>query len=130
MLGHVTENPVGIPRPTGDYPLTQRVARVGAVGGTDTLGAIDHGEDASRLEQDGIRRTRRREDVNAGGAVRAGEGVDLRVDAVRALFLGRGRGLVGRFRRLGGFGGIGRIGAVRGCTILGRDRGSDAGVRT
>ena len=97
VLGHVTENPVGIPHPTGDHAAAQRVTRILAVGGTDTLGAVDHGEDASRLEQDGIRRTRRREDVNTGGAVRAGEGVDLRVDAVRAFFLGRGRGIVGGF---------------------------------
>ena len=97
MVGHVIENPVGIPHPTGDHAVAQRVARILAVGGADTLGTVDHGEDASRLEQDGIRRTRRRENMNAGGAVRAGEGVDLRVDAVRAFLLGRGRGIVGGF---------------------------------
>ena len=94
MVGHVIENPVGIPRPAGDNPLAQRVTRILAVGGADPLRTVDHGEDASRLEQDGVRRTRGRENMNAGGAVRAGEGVDLRVDAVRAFFLGRGRGLV------------------------------------
>ena len=95
VVGHVTENPVGIPRPARDHAVAQRVARILAVGRTHALRAVDHGEDASRLEQDGVRRTRRRENMNAGGTVRAGEGVDLRVDAVRAFFLGRGRGLVG-----------------------------------
>ena len=68
--------------------------------------------------------------MNAGGTVRAGEGVDLRVDAVRAFFLGRGRGLVGGIRGFCGVGGIGRIGAFRCRTVLGRDRGSNAGVGT
>ena len=129
VLGHVTENPVGIPHPTGDHAAAQRVTRILAVGGADTLGAVDHGEDASRLEQDGIRRTRRREDVNAGGAVRAGEGVDLRIDAVRAFFHGRGRGFVGGIRGFGGVGGIGRISVVRCYTVLGSSRGDDARVR-
>ena len=64
--------------------------------------------------------------MNAGGAIHAGEGVDLRVDTVRAFVLGRGRGLVGGIR---GFYGVGGIGTVRGRTVLGRDRGGDAGVR-
>ena len=127
MVGHIAKHPVGIPHPAGNDSLTQGVARVLAVGGADPLRSVDHGEDAARFEQDGVRRTRRRENMNAGGTVRAGEGVDLRVDAVRALLLGRGRGLVGGIR---GFGGIGSISTVRGCTILGSDRGSDAGVRT
>ncbi len=67
--------------------------------------------------------------MNAGGSIRAGEGVDLRVDAVRAFFLGRGRGLVGGIRGFCGVGGLGGIGDVRGRTVLGRDRGDDAGVR-
>ena len=68
--------------------------------------------------------------MNAGGAIHAGEGVYLRVDTVRAFVLGLGRGLVGGIRGFCGVGGIGRIGAIRGCTILGSDRGSDAGVGT
>ena len=64
--------------------------------------------------------------MNAGGAIHAGEGVDLRVDTVRAFVLGRGRGLVGGIR---GFCGVGGIGTVRGRTVLRRDRGGDAGVR-
>ena len=64
--------------------------------------------------------------MNAGGAIHAGEGVDLRVDTVRAFVLGRGRGLVSGIR---GFYGVGGIGTVRGRTVLGRDRGGDAGVR-
>ena len=67
--------------------------------------------------------------MNAGGAIHAGEGVDLRVDTVRAFVLGLGLGLVGGSRGFCGVGGIGRIGAVRGRTVLGRDRGGDAGVR-
>ena len=67
--------------------------------------------------------------MNAGGAIHAGEGVDLRVDTVRAFVLGLGLGLVGGIRGFCGVGGIGRIGAVRGRTVLGRDRGGDAGVR-
>ena len=97
VVGHIAKHPVGIPHPAGNDSLTQRVARVLAVGGANPLRSVDHGEDAARLEQDGIRRTRRRQDMNAGGAVRAGEGVDLRVDAVHTFFLRRGRGLVGGF---------------------------------
>ena len=67
--------------------------------------------------------------MNAGGAIHAGEGVDLRVDTVRAFVLGLGLGLVGGIRGFCGVGGIGRISVVRGRTVLGRDRGSDAGVR-
>ena len=52
--------------------------------------------------------------MNAGGTVRAGEGVDLRIDAVRAFFPGRGRGLVGEIRGFCRVGGIGRISVVRG----------------
>ena len=63
--------------------------------------------------------------MNAGGAIRAGESVDLRVDAVRAFFLGRGRGLVCGIR---GFGGIGSISTVRGRTVLRGVGGGNAGV--
>ena len=125
MVGHIAKHPVGIPHPAGNDSLTQRVARVLAVGGANPLRSVDHGEDAARLEQDGIRRTRRRQDMNAGGAVRAGEGVDLRVDAARALLLGRGRGLVGGIR---GFGGIGSISTIRGRTVLRGVGGGNAGV--
>ena len=129
MVGHIANHPVSIADRRIDDPLSPRVARIVTARSADTLRAVNHRKDASRLEQDGVRGTRRRENVNAGGAVRAGEGVDLRVDAVRALFLVRGRGLVGRFRRFGGFGGIGRISAVRCYAILGSGRGDDAGVR-
>ena len=109
--------------------MAQRVTRILTVGRTHALGAVDHGEDTSRLKQDGIRRTRRRENVNAGGPVRTGEGVDLRIDAVHTLFLGRGRGFVGGIRGFGGVGGIGRISVVRCYTVLGSSRGDDARVR-
>ena len=55
VLGHVAENPVGIPHPTRNGAGAQRVARILAVGRTHALRAVDHGEDAARLEQDGVR---------------------------------------------------------------------------
>ena len=131
VVGHIAKHPVGIPHPAGNDSLTQRVARVLAVGGANPLRSVDHGEDAARLEQDGIRRTRRRQDMNAGGAVRAGEGVDLRVDAAHALLLGRGRGTVRGFsflRGIRGFGGIGSISTIRGRTVLRGVGGGNAGV--
>ena len=125
MVRHVAKHPVRIAESSIFNSLSQRVTRILAIRSPNTLRAVDHGEDAARLEQDGIRRTRRREDMNAGGAVRAGEGVDLRVDAVHAFFLGRGRGLIGGIR---GFGGIGRISTVRGCTVRGSNRGTNPTV--
>ena len=95
MVGHIAKHPVRIAECSIHDPLAQRITRIPAVRRTHALGTVDHGEDAARLEQDGIRRTCRRQNMNAGGAVRAGEGVDLRIDAVRTFFLGRGRGLVG-----------------------------------
>ena len=129
MLGHVTENPVGIPRPTRNHAAAQRVARILTVGRTHALRAVDHGEDAARFEQDGVRGTRGRQDVDAGGSIRAGEGVDLRVDAVGSLLLGRGRGTVSGIGGVGGVGGIGSVSAVRGRTILRGGRAGSLGIR-
>ena len=125
MVRHVAKHPVRIAESSIINSLSQRVTRILAIRSPNTLRAVNHGEDAARLEQDGVRRTRRRQDMNAGGTVRAREGVDLRVDAVRARLLGRGRGLVCGIR---GFGGIGRISTVRGCTILRGVGGGNAGV--
>ena len=55
VVGHVIKNPVGIPRPARGRAAAQRVARILAVGRTHALRAVDHREDAARLEQDGIR---------------------------------------------------------------------------
>ena len=55
MVGHVTKNPVGIPLPARSRAAAQRVARILAVGRTHALRAVDHREDAARLEQDGVR---------------------------------------------------------------------------
>ena len=130
MVGHVAEHPVGVSERRVDDSLALGVARVGAVGGADALRAVDHGEDAARFEQDGVRGTRGREDVDAGGAVRAGEGVDLRIDAVGALLLGRGRGTVGGFvGGIGGVRGIGSVSAVRGRAILRGGRAGRLGIR-
>ena len=126
VVGHVAEHPVGVSERCVNDSLALGVARVGAVGGADALGAVDHGEDAARFEQDGVRRTRRRENMNAGGAIRAGEGVDLRVDAVGALLLGRGRGTVGG---IGGVDGVGGGSAVRGRAILRGGRAGRLGIR-
>ena len=125
MVGHVAKHPVRIAESSINNSLSQRVTRILSVGGADPLRSVNHGEDSARLEQDGVRRTRRRQDMNAGGTVRAGEGVDLRVDAVSTLLLGQGCGLVGGIR---GFGGIGRISTVRGRTVLRGVGGGNAGV--
>ena len=55
MVGHVAEHPVGVAERGVDDSLALGVARVGAVGGADALRAVDHGEDAARFEQDGVR---------------------------------------------------------------------------
>ena len=96
MLRHVAKNTVGIPRPCRDDAPAQRVTRILTVGGAYSLRTVDHGEDTSRLEQNGVRGAGRKH-VDRRGAVRTGEGIDLRIDAVRAFFLGRGLGIVGDF---------------------------------
>lgn len=62
------------------------------------------------------------------GAVRAGEGVDLRIDAVRAFFLGRGRGPVGGIRGVGGIGSTSTL-RSRGRERVGRGGNIGVGAR-